>query len=171
MMEAAGKRPVILAYDGSPQARDAIEQAAGLLLPIYALVVTVWEPALPVIAMATEPVPPGTAVYPLDLEQATALDRAMYERASAIAEDGAELARANEFEAVPLVVADEANVPKTLARIAADRNAHAIVVGSRGLSGVKSHILGSTAEGLLHHSKIPVLVVLDRKEDDSAGDG
>ena len=171
MMESSGKRPVILAYDGSPQARHAIEQAAGLLLPIYALVVTIWEPALPVIAMASEPIPPGTAVYPIDPEQATALDRAMYDRAAAIAEDGAELARANEFEAVPLVVPDEQHVAETIVRIAADRNAHAIVVGSRGLSGLKSHILGSTAEGLLHHSDVPVLVVLDRKKDDSQGDG
>ncbi len=69
------------------------------------------------------------------------------------------------------MVADEANLPETIARIAAERKAHAIVVGSRRLSGVKSHILGSAAEGLLHHSHIPVLVVLDRKEDDSADDG
>jgi nucleotide-binding universal stress UspA family protein len=124
MTEASGQRPVILAYDGSPQARRAIEQAAILLLPINALVVTVWEPQLPAVAMASEPFPGGTAVYPFDLGQATALDQAMYERAAAIAEDGAVLARANRFEAEALVVPDEQHVAETIARIAAERKAH-----------------------------------------------
>lgn len=43
---------------------------------------------------------------------------------------------------------------------AADReDARAIVVGSRGLSGVKSALLGSVANGVVHHSTRPVVVI------------
>lgn len=43
---------------------------------------------------------------------------------------------------------------------AADQaDAQAIVVGSRGLSAVKSALLGSVANGVVHHSTRPVVVI------------
>jgi nucleotide-binding universal stress UspA family protein len=34
-----------------------------------------------------------------------------------------------------------------------------IVVGSRGLGEVKSLVLGSTSQGLAHHTRLPLLIV------------
>lgn len=39
-----------------------------------------------------------------------------------------------------------------------------IVIGSRGLTGIKRFFLGSVAEYVVRHSKIPVLVVKDKEE-------
>ena len=54
---------------------------------------------------------------------------------------------------------DEVNVAETLARLADERDAAAVVVGTRGLGRVKSAMLGSTSRGLMHHTRRPVVVV------------
>ena len=50
-------------------------------------------------------------------------------------------------------------------QLADERNAAAIVVGSHGEGAVSGAFLGSTALKLLHHSKVPVLVVPRHKQD------
>jgi nucleotide-binding universal stress UspA family protein len=47
----------------------------------------------------------------------------------------------------------------TILAVADRERASAIVVGSRGISGVKSLLLGSVSGALVHHSERPVLVV------------
>jgi nucleotide-binding universal stress UspA family protein len=49
--------------------------------------------------------------------------------------------------------------PTQIGRLAAELDAELIVVGSRGLSRVKSALLGSTSRELLAHAGRPVLVV------------
>ncbi len=44
-----------------------------------------------------------------------------------------------------------------------------LIVGSRGLGGVKRILLGSVSEGIVHHSRRPVLVVHGRQDAWSAG--
>jgi nucleotide-binding universal stress UspA family protein len=44
-------------------------------------------------------------------------------------------------------------------QFADERDAVTIVLGSRGVSGVKSLILGSVSHGVVHHSHRPLLVV------------
>jgi nucleotide-binding universal stress UspA family protein len=56
-------------------------------------------------------------------------------------------------------VPDAANIASTLIAIAEERDARAIVVGSRGLGGIKARVLGSTSRKLLHEAHLPVLVV------------
>jgi nucleotide-binding universal stress UspA family protein len=46
-------------------------------------------------------------------------------------------------------------------QVAEEHGAEAIVVGSRGLSGIKSLLLGSVSSGIVHHSVRPTLVVRD----------
>jgi len=43
--------------------------------------------------------------------------------------------------------------------VARDLQADLIVLGSRGLSGWNSYLLGSVSDGVLHHAHCPVLVV------------
>jgi nucleotide-binding universal stress UspA family protein len=42
---------------------------------------------------------------------------------------------------------------------AEERDAAAVVVGSRGLTALRSAVLGSVSYGVVHHCKRPVLVV------------
>jgi nucleotide-binding universal stress UspA family protein len=49
--------------------------------------------------------------------------------------------------------------PKQILRLADDVGADLIVVGSRGLGGLKSMIVGSTSREVLLHAKRPVLVI------------
>ena len=140
-------RPILIAYDGSDAARAAIACAGELLAPARALVFTTWQPVS--LGVAAGVAPP---VYVPDLEKA-------YERrAEDTAAEGVELAEAAGFSATA-VVAPEPNGCWTAILDAADAaDAALIVMGARGLSGVKSALLGSVSNGVLHHSDRPVFV-------------
>ena len=68
-------------------------------------------------------------------------------------------ARALGATAEAVSVPDSANIADTVIAIAEERDARAIVVGSRGLGGIKSRVLGSTSRKLIHDAHRPVLVV------------
>jgi nucleotide-binding universal stress UspA family protein len=87
------------------------------------------------------------------------IDRDQREQASAIAADGAELARSVGLLAEPQAVPDDVDVADTLIDIARERSA--AVVGSRGISGVRRHLLGGVSRKLIEHSDRPVLVTRD----------
>jgi nucleotide-binding universal stress UspA family protein len=156
--------PVLIAYDGSPSARCAVVDAARLMRSCPTLVVTVWEPGL---AYASTPVPPdGITMTPLiEPEVARDVDRQMHDHADRISRDGAELARSLGLDAKPLAVPDEGDVSRTLLRVAEERQAAAIVVGSRGLSGLRARLEGSTSKSLLKHARCPVVVVHEHEQD------
>jgi nucleotide-binding universal stress UspA family protein len=160
-MQAPDSGPVIIAYDGSELAKAAVRSAAHLLKPVRALIVTVWEPGLALIANAGDAIPPGSELPGPDFETAVEVDRMMAEHASSVAEQGAALARSIGLDAEPVAVPDEANVPETIVRLAEEHKAQVVAVGSRGLSGLKATFLGSTSQGVVHRAHVPVLVVRD----------
>lgn len=57
------------------------------------------------------------------------------------------------------VVTSQTSVANTILDFAEEQNIDLIVIASRGRSGFKKMLLGSTAEKILHHAKCPVLVV------------
>ena len=140
-------RPVVLAYDGSDYAERAIAEAAELLGPRSAYVVTIFSP----LASQT-PFAGGMPVYVPEVEEN------LEKEAQASAERGAELARKNGFDAKPL---SSSNTPawRGITETAEEVDAAVIVVGARGLSGFKSALLGSTSNGVVHHTRRPVLVM------------
>ena len=57
------------------------------------------------------------------------------------------------------VLMDVGSVPKAIVEYAEKNNANLIVLGTRGITGIKRMLLGSTALGVVTYSHCPVLVV------------
>ena len=70
-----------------------------------------------------------------------------------------EAAEAAGFTATPVIAEALGPVWQAIVRVADERDAAAIVLGSRGLSGVKAALLGSVSSGVVQHATRPVLVV------------
>jgi nucleotide-binding universal stress UspA family protein len=143
--------PLLLCYDGSDSAKRAIEVAGELLDPQPALVLHFWDswvveaPALAALSRTVE-------------GMATELDEIADEQSSKLTDDGVELAEQCGFDAMGL--SERAVGPGwiTVRDAAETHDCAAIVVGSRGLTGV-SGALGSVSNGVVHNSRRPVLVV------------
>ena len=150
---------IVIGYDGSPTSQEAVRHGAALLREAGpAVIVTVWEPGL---GMATAELPTGldTPASPLNVETAMEIDDANEQRAHRVAQEGVALAESLGLRAEPEVVPDEANVPDTLIQVAQRHDASAIVIGSRGLGGLRARLLGSVTHKLVQHADRPVLVV------------
>ncbi len=161
----AADGPVLIAFDGSAAARRALTDAAGLFGSRRALVVTVWEAGL---AYATTAVPQDGMIMTPMVEPGFAreIDHEVHSEAEQIAQEGAELAKSLNLDAAALAVADEGDVADTILRVADEQQAAAIVVGSRGRSGLRARLEGSTSKALLKHAACPVVVVHEPHEHD-----
>jgi nucleotide-binding universal stress UspA family protein len=156
---SAEERPVVVAFDGSPESEAAMRAAVGLFPGRTLVVVSVWEPGL-ALAIASQPDGLSGLTYGApDLETVAAIDSVQREHAGTSAEAGAALARELGATAEAHPVPDERAIAETLAAVADERDAAAVVVGSRGLGRVKARLLGSTTQGLLHNTRRPVVVV------------
>jgi nucleotide-binding universal stress UspA family protein len=151
-------RPIVVAFDGSAEAQAAVRAAATLFGDRLILVVSVWEPGLARLVLSV-PDTTGVAYVPPRAEDIATVDRAEREHATWAANAGARLARELGVTAEALPVPDNVKVGETVAAIGEQRNAAALVVGSRGLGRVRSGLLGSTSRQLLHATGRPVLVV------------
>jgi nucleotide-binding universal stress UspA family protein len=151
----ADTRPVVVAFDGSPEAAEAVRTAATLFHDRLIVVATVWEPG---IAMTATMVPAGdiggTSYIQPTPDEIKAVDDVRHDHAKGAAEAGARVAT---DEALP--VPDSSDVAGTIAAIVEERDAAVLVVGSRGMGRVKSALVGSTSRRLLHDARRPVLVV------------
>jgi len=147
-------RPIVIGYDGSPQAQAAVEQAGALLQSCRAVVVYVWAPIEVAVSASLLGAPAGVAVAGV-----RRLDATEHRRAELVAEEGAELARRAGFAAEALAIRRDGPPWRALVKCAAELDAAAIVTGTRSRSRAAAAVLGSTAEGVLHHAHQPVLVV------------
>ena len=153
--------PLLIAYDGSDTARRADHEAAELFGSRRALVVTVWEPGLAYGISAMTADPTGLGPEPVDTAAAREVDDASQAHADRVAEEGAELAKSLGLRAEALSVADESNVADAIVELARKRGVAAVVVGSRGLSGLRARLEGSTSNAVAKHASCPVLLVHD----------
>jgi nucleotide-binding universal stress UspA family protein len=146
-MSSAELGPVLFAYDGSELAGLAIEEAGRQLEPGRdAFVLTVWRP------FAVGFIPPPEVKF-----DAAASDQ-VRDAAEQTAAQGASMAEAAGFRTHSLAV-DDAPTWKAIARVADERNASMIVLGSHGKSGFTGVFLGSVAGDVAAHSGHTVLIV------------
>jgi nucleotide-binding universal stress UspA family protein len=95
------------------------------------------------------------------VEGAREVEEELHQRARRTAQDGAELARSAGLQAEGLAVADEVHVADAIVGLAREKGVAAIVVGSRGLTGLRARLEGSTSNAVLKHARCPVVVVHD----------
>jgi nucleotide-binding universal stress UspA family protein len=145
---------VVIGFDGSPDAELAIDVAARVVRADSALIVTAWH--LPIAAVET-PMPPVGAPTAPPLEDEHELER----RALDTADDGARRARAAGLEAEPALqhAAGPSDIARVLFDSAEQHDAELVVVGRRGMSRIKSVLLGSVSEAAVRDGRRPVLVV------------
>jgi nucleotide-binding universal stress UspA family protein len=153
-------QPLVIAFDGGELGRAAVRAASRLFAGSAAVVVTVWEPGLAAMATANAGAGGfGEGTMVTDPELAAELDQAEHEHASVVATEGAQLAKSLGLSAEAAPVADETRVADAIVAIAEQRDAAAVIVGSRGKTGIRSHVLGSTSRDVLARCLRPVLVV------------
>jgi nucleotide-binding universal stress UspA family protein len=145
---------ILLCYDGSEDARAAIEHAGDLLRGHTATVLTVWEPFLEVLVHSAYGI--GTTAGLVNIEE---IDVANRQAAQTSAEEGAERARQAGLDCQAQTTTQVTTVAAAILEQASELDAAAIVVGSRGLTGVKSLLLGSVSHGLIQHADRTVIVV------------
>ena len=155
------RAPILIAYDGSDTARRAVHEAAELFDSRRALVVTVWEPGLAYEASAMTADPTGLGPEPVDPAAAREVDDASKAHADRVATEGVELAQSLGLQAEALPVADGGKVADAIVELARKRSVAAIVVGSRGLTGIRARLEGSTSNAVAKHASCPVVLVHD----------
>ncbi|HEX3650535.1 MAG TPA: universal stress protein [Pseudonocardiaceae bacterium] len=151
-------RPVIIGFDGTPAAEQAVREAAAVLSSRHAIVVTVWEAGRAYELLDVPTLSVGVPASGMDIRAATEVDHAAAEAAGRMAERGAALAVEAGMRAEGMVVADDITVAATLSRLAKEQDAGVIVVGSHGHRGITELLLGSTAREVLKQSPCPVLI-------------
>lgn len=146
-------KQVLIAYDGSDDARAALVYAGGLLKGRQAVVLSVWEP---LIVQLRHTVLAG--IWPIG-EDFASQDEAAEKATRLLAEQGAELANQAGLDATARSQPDTDTVWSAIVEIAEELDVELIVTGTRGLGELRSLVLGSVSEHVLHHAKRPVLVV------------
>jgi nucleotide-binding universal stress UspA family protein len=129
-------RGVLVAYDGSDDARLAIAHAGRLFAGRSVTVLAVWQ-------------------RPRERE----LAEAAAEAARICAREGAALAEDAGLDAAPLVRRADGPVWSAILEAADTLDAGTVVLGSRGLSGVRTWMLGSVSEAVLRQTERSALIV------------
>jgi nucleotide-binding universal stress UspA family protein len=144
--------PLILCYDGSKDAGHAIQRAGGLFAGQRALVVTVWQPTAAPGALGFA----GETAGMVDLFE---LDRTAAEQGRRLADEGVRIAQEAGLLAEPVAVPTNGIVAKTIREVADRADAATIVMGSRGLTGLRAKLLGSVSSAVVQHADRPTLIV------------
>src|SRR3954449_4908847 len=121
----AADGPLLLCYEGSEDAKHAIEHAGRLLGGRDALVVTVWQPTSALRSALSE----GATDDMFDFVE---VDRAAADLGERVARDGVRIAQHAGLHANPVAVAATGPVWKTIVEIADRHDAAVIATGSRG---------------------------------------
>jgi nucleotide-binding universal stress UspA family protein len=142
---------LLIAYDGSDQSKEAITVAAKLFGPgARATLLYAWEP----VAMYPA-VPLGAPAPPMeDIERDE-------QEAIRLVRDGVRHARELGLEAEGWTEQTTTSTWRTIVGAAERAGADLVVMGSRGLLGVRSMLLGSVSRLVAQHAPCPVLIVPD----------
>lgn len=142
--------PILIAYDGSVDARAAIDHVGALLPGAAAVVLYARQPF--------ESVAAHVQGHPA-LEELKRLDATTYDASAQVAADGAKYAADAGLAAEARVSSTMATTSEAIVSAAEEIDASLIVMGSRGRQGVRATLLGSTSTNVLHHTSRPTLII------------
>lgn len=145
---------ILLCYDGSNDAQAAIERVGEMLGGQATTILTVWEPFVNVMARTGPGLTLGAG--PVDFE---GIDAASEQAARERAEEGVERAHRAGLDGQPRIAARGTTIAGTILSEADAVGATLVVVGTRGLTGLKSAFLGSVSHAVLRAADRPILVV------------
>ena len=157
---------ILIAYDGSEDSKAAIRHAGKLMHGFPTTVLTIWEPFATMLNRTPETLRPLARVRDAD-----EIDRQEADAAEELSRQGVELARAAGLDAGPLTTALNGSTADTIIEQANRLDVDAIVVGSRGLTGM-ALLLGSVSLAVVQNADRAVVVVpstdvvKERQQDD-----
>jgi nucleotide-binding universal stress UspA family protein len=143
---------ILICYDGSPSATQAVSLAHGTIAGEITLL-HVWSPPAAFLADAFSD--PSRLGGPT-LEE---LERLAIGRAREIMDEGEQYARSIGLSVVTRLERNDSSVWRTVLDVADELDSALIMIGTRGRTAVQSALLGSVSGAVLHHSARPVLVV------------
>ena len=159
---------VLIAFDGSDEARGAIDYAGRFLSTKNAYILTVWEPihrqAARTAGMSGMMQHDWSAVTD-DTEDPA------YADAVAICREGVALAEARGFATEPFLVESATAIWSAIVDAAHELDVSIIVAGSRALSGWRSLLQSSVSDSLVKHAGRAVLIVPPVDDDTDAETG
>jgi nucleotide-binding universal stress UspA family protein len=143
---------ILIAYDGSGDAKAAIEHGARLLGGQPAVVLTVWQPFVEVLAHSAS-FGVGAAFDEQKIDEETR------RRAEEIADEGTRLASDLGLDAQARTIEQQLTTAEAILAEADALGVDAILMGSRGLTGLRSILLGSVSHAVIQHADRTVIVV------------
>lgn len=147
---------VLIAFDGSDEARGAIDYAGRFLSTDNAYILTVWEPihrqAARTAGMS------GMMQHDWSAVTDDTNDPA-YSDAVAICREGVALAESHGFSTEPFLVESATAIWSAIVDASRELDVSIIVAGSRALSGWRSLLQSSVSDSLVKHAGRPVLIV------------
>jgi nucleotide-binding universal stress UspA family protein len=146
----------LIAYDGSLDAQAAIARAGELMPGSEATVLVIWET---IVEALTRTGTIGMGFGMIGAYGEDASDTSVERDAAATAASGAELATAAGLVARPLTLDRRDSIAADILGVADDLDADVVVLGTRGRGAVRSLMLGSVSNAVLHHADRPVLVI------------
>ncbi len=147
---------ILVCYDGSADAQAAIGRVAMLMPGAEATVLVIWETILETM---TRNGSLGTGLGLVGGYGDDEVDASIKQAALDTATEGVRRATSAGLVARPRVASRDVDIAAVILSAAADVDADVIVLGTRGRGGLKSMVLGSVSQSVLHHADRPVLVV------------
>jgi nucleotide-binding universal stress UspA family protein len=147
-------RKILVAVDGSKPSLDASEQAISLAAKYEAdlIAVHVVSPGVRYDYLE-DVITPG---LPASLKEVIVL---AMEKGQKYLDEVKQKASESKLEVQTEVLIGATSVVKEIVEYAAEHKIDLIVIGTRGISGIKRMLLGSTASGVLSYAHSPVLIV------------
>jgi nucleotide-binding universal stress UspA family protein len=146
---------ILICYDGSADSQAAIERAGELFPAETATILCVWEPFIEMMTRTSF----GMSMFALEDSEVDDIDAGNERAALERAQEGVELGARAGLQAQPKARVRDGTIADAILAEAGAVAARAIVLGTRGLTGVRHVFLGSVSQAVLQESGLPVVVV------------